>query len=365
MKKATRKNTTKKNKFHSKRFNERFPEFNQAWDRLVREAGPELVNLLRDKFSMHSSFLQEFKNFRFKMIVDNNFVFAQIKGCIKSKTEIEHSLIYKLLISKVVKIFAPPLLEKELKEKISSLISPENHELAFSYSSIILGNITIKDAQWIDDWKKANTLIGHIDKDDIAYLALALDIESDGIISKDGVFHKQAEIQVWENNNAGKVVTNYNSGFISLVIIDQVGQVLARVVAIIFKFLRDILTQLVVLIAKITEGVIKTIVQIPPPILFALAALGIAFWEQIATYGKDIWKFLKEKANEILAKLKEVIRELSEILFKVFELAKLGGTVALEFLGFLIDEYSWMSEQVFNISLTDSQKQESKQQVAA
>jgi predicted nucleic acid-binding protein len=259
----------------SERMKVRFPEFEAGWNKLVREVGPELVNFIQEKINGHRSLLTELAKFKFKFVVDNNFIFGQIKGAIEKNKEIEKSFIYKLLSSWSIQIFAPPKLQEELFDKINLHIAEQNHEKAFGYALMILSRIEIKDAQWVDAWKKANNLIGELDEDDVPYLALALEIESHAIMTFDDVFHRQGDIRVWKHGDADKVITNYNSGFISFVIIERAGVLIGKILAAIFRFIRDSIVDLLELMVAIASGTITVLSKIPWPIWVLIVEWGL------------------------------------------------------------------------------------------
>lgn len=339
---------------YSQRIKQRFPEFEKGWKKLVNEVGIDLVNFLKDRLRGDYSFIKGLATFKIKMIVDNNFILGQIKSAIKTQKKIEDTLIYKLMSSKSVEMLAPILLEKELTEKIRQTIRPEDQELAMSYALLLLPKISLKDAQWVDSWKKANNLIGESDPNDVPYLALAFEVDGHGILSFDNVFHKQGDIKVWKHGDASQVVTNYNSGFISMILIGNTGELLAKLLAIVFRFIRDTLLKLVKFLLKLAESVAMGLANIPWPILLGLIAMGVIYREEIAAAGKDLMKYVVEKGREIVEKVKAAIKEFSEILAKALEVARLGATVAFEFLGFLLDEFLRLGEQMEELRINEN-----------
>lgn len=339
---------------YSTRLKKRFPNFEKGWESLVNEVGIELVNSLKAQLKAEYSFIKEITGFKFKMIVDNNFIFGQIKGAIKNKKSIEQSLLFKLMASTSVEIFAPPLLREELVEKINQVVEKEDQELAMSYAMVLLPQITIKEAFWIDNWKKANNLIGAYDPDDVSYLALAFEIGGHGILSFDEVFHKQGDVRVWQHRDASKVVSNYNSGFISLVLMDQTGQLFAKLIGVIFRFVRDAIKSIVALLLRLAACLIEGIASIPPIILAGLIALGIIYFDEIKSAGTAFFQWGKEKAKELVVKIKVAIKEILDLLSKVIEVGQLGATVAFEFLGFLVGEFNKLNDQVASLSFEQS-----------
>lgn len=336
----------------SQRLKTRFPEFEASWNRTIHEVGHELVNFIQEKIQGSGSLLTNLANFRFKFVVDNNFVFGQIKGAIEKNRSIEKSFIYKLLASRSIQIYAPPKLKDELLDKINLVLTPEQRGIAMGYALMILSRIEVKDAQWIDHWKRAHNLIGEIDEDDVPYLALALEIEGHAIMSFDEVFHRQGDVRVWKHRDADQVITNYNSGFISFVLMNQAGALLGNLLSVVFKFIWDLLKQVVEVLMSIADGVIKTLAKIPAPFWILIIGLGFLFREELAKSGKDLISYLKEKGNEILVKLKEAVAEIYKLLKGFLEVAALTGTISFEFLGYLVQKYNEMNTQLKDLKIT-------------
>jgi predicted nucleic acid-binding protein len=330
----------------SDRIKERFPGFEKEWKKLVRMVGEDFVGFLREKVSNEFEFLRQLGKFKFKLVVDNNFVLGQIKGAIKKKEVIENSFLFKLLMSKSVEIFAPPLLKKELHDKIIETIDKNDHELAVKYATVIMSRMTVTDAQWKDSWKKANNLIGEHDPDDVPYLALAFEMGSQAILSFDDIFHRQGDVQVWKHGDADKIITNYNSGFISIALIGNIGNLLIKLAATVFGIIRDVIIDAINLLVKLGRGLVIGISKLPPIVIFGLIALGVLFFDEIKTAGADLLKFLKEKAQEILTRIKVAISEILDIIARLLDIAKLGATITFEFLAFLLTEYNNLNQEL-------------------
>lgn len=223
-----------------KRFQTNHPEFYESWKELVKTTGIGLINEIKDKLKIEHGFLKQMLDFKFRLVVDNNFVFAQIKGSLKKKQQIEKSFIYELLLSKSVQIFAPSKLQEELLNKINTVLGGDDRELALEYAALITSKIQIKDAQWVEDWKNANRFIGETDPDDVPYLALAFDVESHGLLSSDKVFHLQGERKVWTYGDTGRIVTNYHSGMLAITMAGSTIYLLCYLLAMIGKIIWDI-----------------------------------------------------------------------------------------------------------------------------
>jgi predicted nucleic acid-binding protein len=335
----------------SERLKQRFPDFEKEWRKLVSDFGTEMVNTIKQKLSGEYSFLKELAEFKFKIIVDNNFIFSQIKGAIKKKYALEASFIYKLLKSSSIEMYGPHLLKEELLEKVKTVLPEHERELGTSYALTLLSKIRIQDAMWTDDWKKANRLIGEHDPDDVSYLALAFEIGGHGILSLDNVFHRQGDINVWKHHEMGKVVTNFNSGFVSMTLMDQTGQLIVKILTMVFKFIKDALVSIVKLLVNLAAGIVKGLASLPPLVMIGLITLGIIYADDIKKHGKEFFSYVVERANEILIRVKIALREIIDLLKKALDVVHLGATVTFEFLGYLLNEYHSMYEQVKELNI--------------
>jgi len=59
----------------------------------------------------------------------------------------------------------------------------------------------ISDEVFVHNFPESTRLIGHIDVEDVSYLALALSIDNDGIWSDDRHFEKQNKVRVWKTED--------------------------------------------------------------------------------------------------------------------------------------------------------------------
>lgn len=76
-----------------KRLDKKFPGFKSAWGDLVKKIGDDFVNLLKDKFQDEYKLFKEISQFKISVVVDNNFVFGQLKGLAEKNKPLEGSFI--------------------------------------------------------------------------------------------------------------------------------------------------------------------------------------------------------------------------------------------------------------------------------
>ena len=75
------------------------PDFFNFKKELTDKYGHEFVKILREGFKTQLKDLNEITDFRLLIVVDNNFIFSQIRWLIENKASVESSLAYKLINS--------------------------------------------------------------------------------------------------------------------------------------------------------------------------------------------------------------------------------------------------------------------------
>jgi predicted nucleic acid-binding protein len=262
--------------------------------------------------------------------------------------------VYKLVKTSYINVNAPFKLKEELNDKIDTVLKI-NHDLAHKYADELLESIIIKDAFWIDEWKKANNLIGHIDIDDVPYLALSFHVESHGIISNDKIFHKQNHSRVWNIHDTERIITSYNSGFISFCFISSIGiifKLIWDVIFAIFKVIGDILTDLIYGIGLIIGGMYKLLKNIPKDIIILLISIGVIaliFSQDFRKNGQNILIKTGDFIKNVFEKIIELIDWISSILIEFREMFKPVGLLSINFVGYLILEFDLMKQEVLKL----------------
>ena len=330
----------------------KFPTFEEKWKEIVKSLGNNFVGLIKDKFQDELKLFKEISQFRFSIVIDNNFIFGQIKNIVEKDKNIESSFIYKLVNSTYIDVYAPFKLKDELYDKIHKVLKVKN-KLAEKYANILIERIIIKDAQWIEEWKKANNLIGHIDQDDVPYLALAFHTESHAIISNDKIFKKQGLSKSWNIQDTDKIITSYNSGFISFCFIGasmSIIELIWKTIVSIFKIIGEILLELITATGMLVVGAVDFLInKIPPWIYISLLIIGVGaaiFSDDFRKEGKDILIKTGNIAKNIIVKIDSFLKWLVEIIKEFWEIFKPIGITGLEIAGYFILEYELMTLQV-------------------
>lgn len=330
-----------------KQLDKNFPEFKLAWNKLVKKLGDDFVNIFKDKLQDEYPHLKEISQFKILVVVDNNFVFGQLKGLAEKNKPLESSFIYRIANLKLVKIYAPPKLKEELYDKIETVLKV-NKSLAKDYADRILQHIELKDAYWIDEWQRANNLIGKVDQDDVPYLALALYLGSHSIISYDKVFHTAGVTQVWSLQDIDKVITNYNKGFMSfcfLGTIPDIIQFIWEVFVLIFKVIGEILMSLLQWVALLATGSITILSEIPSEIWLIILGIWLLS-KEFKSLTKEMIIKIEEFVDTTLDYIGKSLNCFIDFIKQIFDVFETIGITTLEFSSYFIAEYSALQLQV-------------------
>lgn len=332
-----------------KRISEKYPDFDKEWNEFVNGIGSKIVSSIKMAFKKQLTSFENIFSASLSIVVDNNFIFGNIKNAINRNCHIDESFISKLAKSEFIKFYAPPKLKEELYAKIEKYLS-DSKELAISYADNLLNHITIKDAAWVEEWQRANNLIGHIDVDDVPYLALAFNIGSHSIVSYDKVFKKQNDVQIWDQKELGKVMTSYNSGTIAFMLMGLSAITIVQVI----KFVILILKLLFDAIIALVSNLIRLLSFIPLPVWLAGGAL-LAIAYNTSNEIKELFDDVKEDSNEWIKKQKvelgKVIQEITTLLEVFKNENNQKFKTGFDFLSFLLLQFSSLNDDIKNIEL--------------
>lgn len=206
----------------------------------------------------------------------------------------------------------------------------------------------MKDAYWIDEWKRANNLIGKVDQDDVPYLALALDLGSHSIISNDRVFHKSGVTQVWSLQDTDEVITNYNKGFVSfcfLGTIPNIIQIIWEVFVAIFKVIGEVLMTLLQGIALLATETITMFSGIPAEIWLMFFGIWL-FSKEVQGFSKEMAIKIGEVVKTCLEYIGKFLNGLLDFIKQIFEVFEPIGIATFEFVAYFTAEYLELKLQV-------------------
>jgi predicted nucleic acid-binding protein len=123
-----------------------------------------------------------------KLVVDANVVMAALA---------KPSITREILLYPYIDYYSPSYLLEEIKEHGEEIANKAGKGYKEALSTIMKKLIVVRYESYKDKMDEANTVIGHIDKDDVQYIALALALGADGIWSYDEGMKKQNVVEVF------------------------------------------------------------------------------------------------------------------------------------------------------------------------
>jgi len=335
--------------------NQKFPGLLEEWNQIASNFEVGLTEDLKQGIKEALSSFESFGPITVSVVLDNNFVFGQIKSMLKKQIPLEDSFIYRFLNSMFISAHGPFKLKVELYEKID-LYLQEDSAKAKEYADYLLSKISLEDAYWIEDWKKANQTIGHIDRDDIPYLALVIHLKSHAILSFDKIFQHQQETKVWNIDDGDRIITTFNKGIMSfslfgvgIVSIEGVYKLLSHIVKTVF----DIIKEIVLVIITLFGLGFELISKIPPGIgVLVLGAMlsGLIFSEEFRKKGADWIEKFKENLVVFIKKLIEDLKKFKEELIQLWEVFKPIGITSAQLIFYMSLEVSEMIDELGKLS---------------
>ena len=336
----------------AERLEKKFPAFESEWKKIVHSLGHQFVNSFKDKFKDEQGYFKEVSQFKLVIVIDNNFIFGQIKGLLKKKETVENTFLCKLAKSSLSEVYAPPKIEEEVYRIIEREISKDEIPAVKILTEKLLGLVKVKEAFWVDDWKKAHRTIGHIDADDTPYFALAFSLKSHGIISFDKHFLEQGDIKIWNIETTGRIISNYNEGFMSFCCMGgiwEIAKMIYHLIVMVFKFIGELFMEILQALILLGCGIVNMLSKVPYQIyLIILGSLliGLAVSEEVRSKCEKLLTHLGDGLVNILEIIGEIIQKIVEFLQGAWEAFKPYGITTLEITGYLLMNYQIMVEEV-------------------
>jgi predicted nucleic acid-binding protein len=324
-----------------------FPNFEKGWGDIVKTLGFDFIDFMKDRIKHDFSELKSFFDLQLSIVIDNNFIFGQIKNSVEKNRDIKETFIYKLTETKFVNIYAPYKLKNELFSKIETILN--NNTVAKKYADLLLKKIHIDDAPWVEEWKKAANSIGHIDPDDVPYLALALHEKSHAIISNDKIFKKQGNSKSWNIYDTDQIISNYGSGLLSFFLVGGTLKIVDLFVSIIiafFKIIADFIFYIFKVLANLSIESIEFLANKVPGWMYLSLLTLTVLSKKIRKGGKEFIRNAGNLINIIYKEFIELIKTLIQRINELLEALKPTAIVGLEILFYITRELGIMVEQI-------------------
>jgi len=199
-------------------FKDSYNNFRSLLSEIKKEFSPEILENLNEYFIYILNHIAEGFKFRLELVIDTNIIFAEIRAILKNNP----SFLQKIIDFPFLKLFAPPKIKEELFNTINDDLPKElDRKKAISLANSFLEKIEILTQKKTAAWRKASLLLAEHDKNDVQFLALAISLNTHGIITKDKHFAKQKVINVWKLGECGRIASTISHGVFSLYLLDM------------------------------------------------------------------------------------------------------------------------------------------------
>lgn len=246
---------------------------------------------------------------RLLIVMDTNQVFNYLISRARNKS---HPLD-QLLSDEYVYISAPQHIDVEVSNHMNEIATEKKldaNNMWTIWNMEVRPRIDVRSNISRLAWMEASSRLGHIDPDDVPFLALYLDIGADVILSYDSHIRDIMGSSAWTPGRAKWASVRIREGVVSLFVIHPVGTNAARALGIIAW---TVLDSLMWLLQSIVDGIRSGIERIIAwfselPGLLQMAIIGGAF----AIYSWNREK-IHQKVDDLIAKLIEWTNMLMDI----------------------------------------------------
>lgn len=335
---------------------QKIPGIKGFMDEIKDQFSTHIITLLQSHAENELKVIKHILNFKLRLVIDNNILFASIRGLIKGNKDVKDSFFYKLALHPSTEFYAPPYLEKEIFRKIDELFNDNEKEKANSFAQILLNTIEIKEAFYVEDWLKAKRGIGHRDLDDIPYLALCFDLDSHGVMSNDKIFaEEQKDMKSWSIGDTGKMTANINEGMISFFILGHTTTIVQGIYTVTSAFFAAVyhaLSEFVMIVLNVLRGGFSVLAKVPPIILILLGFSSLIAYvanDEVQDSVNQMFIDLKNKLKEMVLLLRDWFIKMRDTFIKLYHITKPFLKDASIMFGYFAISSQSMMEQINQI----------------
>ena len=342
-----------------------FRQFDDSADEVVRkisrELPPEYYENLRS--GILSTLISVIGGGRVTvtLVVDTNIVVADAFRVAQGKP----SSTARVMSSRFVKLVAPRDIASEAREKvIKKLPKGAALDIAKSHVEVLLRQIEVVDGASIEALQLARQKLADRDLDDVPFLAVLIDSEGEGIVSRDReAFESLEGIKRWELKEMADLVTVYESGTLALGVGAATSEALLALLSTVFTVVARAILEAFEIFAAIIVGVAtgaaEALSRVPQWAWVVLGVVGAAvviaailnedFREWLFAGLDSIGEILYKSAKAIIGAASTLIGAIHDFLVWVWETirpyvlaagkaALVGAGVLYRRISLLIDE---------------------------
>jgi predicted nucleic acid-binding protein len=295
------------------------------------------------------------------LVIDTNIVVADAFRVAQGKP----STTERLMASRFVRLVAPRDIAREAREKVvKKLPKGASLELAKGHVEALLRRIEIVAGASVAALRRAREKLADRDLEDAPFLAVLIDSEGEGIVSRDReAFESLEGVKRWELKEMADLVTVYESGTLALGIGAATSKALLELLSTVFTVVAKAVLEAFEIFASIivglATGAAEALSRVPQWAWVVLGVVGAAvviaailnedFREWLFSGLGSIGDILYKPAKAIIEAAKTLIKATHDCLVWVWEFirpyviaagkaAVVGAGVLYRRVSLLIDE---------------------------
>jgi predicted nucleic acid-binding protein len=306
----------------------------EAISRVSRALPPEFYEDVRE--GMLASLMSVIGGGRLRvtLVMDSCIVVADAFRVAQGKP----STTERLMASTFVRLVAPRDIAREVREQVVKDL-PKNASLDVARTQVerLLGRIEIVSDPSIEALRVARKKLAERDPGDVPFLAVLIDSEGEGIVSRDKrAFDSLAGARRWELREMAELVTTYESGTLALGIGAATGEALldlgSKLLTAVAKAIVEAFTIFANIIIGLASGAAEALANVPGWAWVVLGVVGGAvaiaailnedFREWLLSGLTSIGQILYKAARTILEAVATLVQAVYATLTAIWELVR-------------------------------------------
>ena len=295
------------------------------------------------------------------LVIDTNIVVADAFRVAQGKP----STTERLMASRFVKLVAPRDITSEAREKVVKKVPKgASLEVAKNHVEALLKRIEVVADASISALRRARELLADRDLKDAPFLAVLIDSEGEGIVSRDReAFESLEGVKRWELKEMADLVTVYESGTLALGVgaaaSEALLELLSPVFTVVARAIFEAFTVFASIIVGLATGAAEALSRVPPWAWVVLGAVGAAviiaailiedFRDWLFSGLGSLAEILYKSARAIVGAAKTLISAVHDFLVWVWESIRpfviVAGKAALVCAGVLYRRISLLIEE--------------------
>lgn len=346
------------------RFKGNYIKFTTRIEEYKKEFPPESIEKLNEFYFTILNLLKEQISIRIRLVIDTVILFREIYAIMHERD----SYLKRIIEIPFLELYAPKEIKDELMQTIDQdLPIGKDKEEAISIARIFLEKINILSSYDEISWKIAFKSMGKHDPKDVSFLAIAISIGADGIITEDKHFFKQDDMSVWKLGESGRTAFTVSRSVLSLYLLDiSINKILLTIgkwIFLIFQGFLEIFHEIYhnlydfFKIVKEKYSNLPKYAQIGIPVaLIIIPAIILIFSEDARKKVSDFIISLKEKLQDFIKQISTTLRELTGKFLEIIEVLKPFFKFVLDGMGYMIYSSYMLYHDINNLRQFSNQK---------